>query len=224
VSTLGGVLLQPGASANASGFLPSCGAPKGQYCLAIDNKSDQSPSYRLNSFLSPDSRRCMNYKSGSGPGDTVGWRDVFINPSFADNPTLSAFSDTNCHDKVADVPVTARKQGDMHVTKNGYIIIGVGPHFVNYSQKYRKVMMWCVRAFDNTMNEIAGDCDKVAFHGQSTFWVPAGATKIYYNWRVIGQKKAKVHYAATDASKDWCFRMSASGSVHEATDKPCTRD
>jgi hypothetical protein len=224
VSTLGGVLLQPGASANASEFLPSCGAPKGQHCLAIDNKSDHSPSYRLNSFLSPDGRWCLSYKSGWGPGDTVGWKDIFVNRDFADNPTLRGFLDTNCHDEVADAPVTARKEGDMNVIKDGYVVIAAGPYFVTYSQKAAAAISWCVKALDKDANEIAGDCDKVAFHGQSTFWVPTGATKIYFEWSDTTKLGGHAGHRTVDANQDWCFRMSAGGSVHEATDKPCTRD
>lgn len=94
-------------------------------------------------------------------------------------------------------------------------------HFVRFSNKSAFVYRWCVRAYSSDMFELKGDCDKVGLRQKSTFFVPADAKVITYDYadNTVGGESG---HGTRDNNRDWCFRASGSGSVHEATDQPCT--
>ncbi|MFD8500993.1 hypothetical protein [Amycolatopsis sp. NPDC059657] len=95
-------------------------------------------------------------------------------------------------------------------------------HFVRFSNKSLDVYRWCVRALDAQSNVLKGDCDKVGLRQKSTFYVPTNATKIMYEYvdNTVGGGKGGPY--TVDNNKNWCFRVSFSGSFHEATEQPCT--
>jgi hypothetical protein len=235
------------APANASTHLPPCDAPEGKLCLASYNKSDRA-SYKLYSFRDPDGR-CMNYKSGWGPGDLVGWPTVFVDPSFLESPKLKAYTDSSCGDgKEITVPLSSSMQNTTDAkNKNdpkddvienagykGYAIIGAGPRFVLFSLRDAHVIKWCVEAYktgnvtdkdpNNDRQKIGGDCDKLGQGGTSTFFVPEAAQTIEYRWRYLGASDDKDDPISLPNVRDYCFRYTDVYGPHQATEQPCTLD
>lgn len=65
------------APAQAATWLPTCNAPSGKLCVAVDNHTEKGTSKALHSFRALDGT-CLRYKGDWGPGDVVGWPGVYV--------------------------------------------------------------------------------------------------------------------------------------------------
>ncbi|WP_086851896.1 hypothetical protein [Amycolatopsis kentuckyensis] len=92
-------------------------------------------------------------------------------------------------------------------------------HFVLFSNRFTGPMFACYTARDDKGNQLAHDCDQVQTRQKSTFWVPVNAKET----RVTVADRGTQMFARTHPNnRDLCIRATATGSVHEATDQPCT--
>jgi hypothetical protein len=97
-------------------------------------------------------------------------------------------------------------------------LAGPTHHFVLFSNRSAFVMRACYTATDAQGRQLAQDCDQVAAAQKSTFWVPNAAAKTRVT---VSDRGTQMFGRDQSNDRDLCIRASASGSVHEATDKPC---
>ena len=92
-------------------------------------------------------------------------------------------------------------------------------HFILFSNRSAFIMTSCYTATDAQGRQLAHDCDQVAAAQKSTFWVPSAAAQT----RVTVSDRGTQMFGRTHPNtRDLCIRASGSGSVHEATEQPCT--
>ncbi len=96
-------------------------------------------------------------------------------------------------------------------------------HFVLFSNRSGNLYKVCYRANDAAGRQIGSDCDRVAARGKSTFFVPAGTASTWFGVGATTESTpSEFVKPALSAGRDWCFRATGSGAIHEATEQPCT--
>jgi hypothetical protein len=97
-----------------------------------------------------------------------------------------------------------------------------GEHFARVSNKYPDTVKWCVEALNKNNQRIKIDCDLVPVRSVGTFKFPAGTDHISASLQQgSGLGEAVWSRYNMAGNRDWCFRYTISGTMHEAKDKPC---
>ncbi|MFD8500739.1 hypothetical protein [Amycolatopsis sp. NPDC059657] len=97
-----------------------------------------------------------------------------------------------------------------------------GGHFARLSNKYPDTVKWCVEARDKNNKQISIGCDLVPVRSVGTFKWPAQTDHLAASLeRGSGLGEVVWHNEYLAANRDWCYRYTISGTMHEALDKPC---